>query len=71
MGVIQKSIWIRPPIFSSSLDPWLGSGNFFKFSQPAKTSAHLFRVTSDKLAVRISTESVNTRGTKFSTRREV
>ena len=36
--------WIRPPIFCSSLDPWLGSGNFFKFSQPAKTSVHSIRV---------------------------
>ena len=41
--------WIRPPIFSSFLDPWLSSRNFFKFRQPAKTNAHLLRVTSDNL----------------------
>ena len=39
--------WIRPAIFRSCLDPWLGSGNFFKFSQPAKTNAHSFRVIND------------------------
>ena len=40
--------WIRPPFFCSFLNPWLSSGNFFKFRQPAKTNARSIRVRSDK-----------------------